>query len=189
MAFELRRPSPRSDVGGRSGSVKKGVPKIFTGPCERKAVRPSRPSPPAGGPGRGHKNNRIQQLRRTAFRPFHGRIVGMASERRLPLATADIGIAMGTGTDVAIASAGITLLKGDLIGIVRACKLSAVTMRNIRQNLLFGLLYNALGVPIAAGALYPVFGVLLSPTFGAAAMALSPVSVVTNALRLRRVAL
>ncbi|MGB6797801.1 MAG: copper-transporting ATPase, partial [Xanthobacteraceae bacterium] len=88
-----------------------------------------------------------------------------------------------------MASAGMTLVKGDLNGIVRARKLSAATMRNIRQNLLFAFLYNALGVPVAAGALYPVFGILLSPVIGAAAMALSSVSVVGNALRLRRVKL
>ncbi|MGB7889231.1 MAG: haloacid dehalogenase, partial [Xanthobacteraceae bacterium] len=97
--------------------------------------------------------------------------------------------AMGNGTDVAMASAGMTLVKGDLNGIVRARELSAATMRNIRQNLLFAFLYNALGVPVAAGALYPVFGILLSPVIGAAAMALSSVSVVGNALRLRRVKL
>jgi len=105
------------------------------------------------------------------------------------LAAADVGIAMGNGTDVAMASAGMTLVKGDLNGIVRARKLSAATMRNIRQNLLFAFLYNALGVPVAAGALYPLFGILLSPAIGAAAMALSSVSVVGNALRLRRVKL
>ncbi|MGB7042876.1 MAG: HAD hydrolase family protein, partial [Xanthobacteraceae bacterium] len=105
------------------------------------------------------------------------------------LAAADVGIAMGNGTDVAMASAGMTLVKGDLNGIVRARRLSAATMRNIRQNLLFAFLYNALGVPVAAGALYPVFGILLSPVIGAAAMALSSVSVVGNALRLRRVKL
>ena len=92
---------------------------------------------------------------------------------------------MGTGTDVAIESAGITLLKGDLTGIVRARKLSQATMRNIRQNLLFAFIYNAAGVPIAAGVLYPVLGLLLSPMVAAAAMALSSVSVVGNALRLR----
>ncbi len=105
------------------------------------------------------------------------------------LAAADVGIAMGGGTDIAMASAGVTLVKGDLTGIVRARKLSAATMRNIRQNLFFAFLYNAAGVPIAAGALYPLFGLLLSPAIGAAAMALSSVSVVANALRLRRVAL
>jgi Cu+-exporting ATPase len=105
------------------------------------------------------------------------------------LAVADIGIAMGSGTDVAIESAGITLLTGDLTGLVRARRLSVATMRNIRQNLAFAFLYNAAGVPIAAGVLYPVFGILLSPMVGAAAMALSSVSVIANALRLARVKL
>ena len=105
------------------------------------------------------------------------------------LAAAEVGIAMGTGADVAIESAGITLLKGDLTGIVKARALSAAVMRNIRQNLFFAFIYNALGVPVAAGVLYPIFGVLLSPIIAAAAMALSSVSVVGNALRLRRVRL
>jgi P-type Cu+ transporter len=102
------------------------------------------------------------------------------------LAAADVGIAMGSGTDVAIESAGVTLLTGDLAGLVRARRLSVGTMRNIRQNLAFAFLYNAAGVPIAAGVLYPVFGILLSPMLGAAAMALSSVSVIGNALRLAR---
>jgi Cu+-exporting ATPase len=101
------------------------------------------------------------------------------------LAKADVGIAMGTGTDVAMESAGLTLLKGDLRGIVRGVKLARATMRNIKQNLVFAFLYNALGVPVAAGVLYPAFGMLLSPMIAAAAMSLSSVSVVTNALRLR----
>ncbi len=101
------------------------------------------------------------------------------------LAAADVGIAMGTGTDVAMESAGVTLLKGDLTGIVKARRLSRVTMKNIRQNLFFAFIYNAAGVPIAAGVLYPVFGLLLSPVIAAAAMSLSSVSVVMNALRLR----
>ena len=101
------------------------------------------------------------------------------------LAAADVGIAMGTGTDIAIQSAGVTLVKGDLIGIARARELSAATMANIRQNLFFAFLYNAAGVPIAAGVLYPVFGLFLSPVVAAAAMALSSVSVIGNALRLR----
>jgi P-type Cu+ transporter len=102
------------------------------------------------------------------------------------LAQADVGIAMGTGTDVAIESAGVTLVKGDLRGIVRARRLSRATMRNIRQNLFFAFVYNALGVPVAAGVLYPYFGVLLSPMIASGAMTLSSVSAIANALRLRR---
>jgi Cu+-exporting ATPase len=101
------------------------------------------------------------------------------------LAAAEVGIAMGTGTDVAMESSAITLLKGDLTGIARARRLSQATMRNIRQNLFFSFFYNVAGIPLAAGVLYPFFGILLSPVIAAAAMALSSVSVIANALRLR----
>jgi Cu+-exporting ATPase len=139
-----------------------------------------------GGIDPAGKAEMVQQLRNA------GRIVAMAGDgiNDAPaLAVADSGIAMGAGTDVAKQTAGVVLVRNDLRGLLRAFRLSAATMRNVRQNLWFAFGYNALGVPLAAGVLYPFFGLLLSPWIAAAAMSLSSVSVLSNALRLRRVEL
>ena len=132
---------------------------------------------------------KLPMLRSCAAGGQHVAMAGDGINDAPALSEADVGIAMGTGTDVAMQSAGITLVKGDLRGIAKAIRLSRATMSNIRQNLFFAFVYNAVGIPVAAGLLYPFFGILLSPIIAGAAMSLSSVSVIANALRLRNVRL